>query len=381
VTQLAAPVVRAGRFPALDGLRALAVLLVVATHIGFQTGATFDGPLGALLARGDAGVAVFFLLSGFLLYGPHARAHLAGAPGPALGRYLQHRALRVLPAYWLLLLVALSTAARADAHPGEVALQVLLLNIYALGHLLPALSQTWSLAVEASFYLALPLLAHLAAPRDRRDEAAQLRAEARLLGALVAGALAWTLVVRTTGLLDERVAALWLPQHLDWFALGMGLAVLRAWHERGGRLRVLDQLGDAAGTCWAVAGLLFWLTTTPLAGPRGLEPPTAWAALLKHVLYGLAATALLLPAVFGVDPAAPVRRVLESRPARHLGRISYGVFLWHLLVLEAVYRLLDLELFTGHALLVTALVVPLSLLVAELSLRLVEQPALRRARR
>jgi len=381
VTQLAAPVVRAGRFPALDGLRALAVLLVVATHIGFQTGATFDGPVGALLARGDAGVAVFFLLSGFLLYGPHVRAHLDGAAGPPLGRYLQHRALRLLPAYWLLLAVALPSVARADAAPGEVALQVLLLNVYTPGHLLPALSQIWSLAVEVSFYLALPLLAQLTAPRGPRDGAAQLRVEARLLAGMAATALAWTVLIRTTDVLDERVAALWLPQYLDWFALGMGLVVLRAWHERGGRVRVLDQLGDAAGTCWAVAGLLFWLTTTPLAGPRGLEAPTAWAALVKHVLYALAATALLLPAVFGTDPAAPVRRVLESRPARHLGRISYGVFLWHLLVLEAVYRLLDLELFSGDALLVTALVVPLSLLAAELSLRLVEEPALRRARR
>ena len=370
-----APVVSAGRFPALDGLRALAVLLVVATHVGFQTGVTYRGTLGAVLSRGDMGVTVFFLLSGFLLYTPFVRAALSGGPAPAVRPYLRNRVLRVLPAYWVLLAVVLPTLDRS-APAGNLVANVLLLHVYPRGGLLAGLTQTWSLAVEVAFYLALPLLARLARPRGPRGEAAQLRAEARLLGGMVGAALVWTLVVRS-GVLDERVAALWLPQFLDWFALGMGFAVLRAWHDRSGLARVLDQLGDAAGSCWAVAALLFWLTTTPLAGPRGLDPPTTWEALAKHVLYGLASAALLLPAVFGTDGRSPVRRLLESRPARRLGRISYGVFLWHLLVLDVVFRVTPLDPFDGHALAVTALVLPLSLLAAELSLRLVEEPALR----
>ena len=172
------------------------------------------------------------------------------------------------------------------------------------------------------------------------------------------------------------MTTLWLPGYLDWFALGMGLAVLRTWREATGRGEALGQVAAAAGTCVLLAALLFWLSTSPLTGPRGLEVPTAWEALLRHALYGLTATALLLPVVLGRGSAW--ERVLSTRPARHLGRISYGVFLWHLVALDLVYRLPGLQPFDGHAVLVLALALPLSLLLAEVSLRLVEEPALRR---
>jgi peptidoglycan/LPS O-acetylase OafA/YrhL len=202
-----------------------------------------------------------------------------------------------------------------------------------------------------------------------------------LLAGMVAVAIAWTLTTRSIGVPDVRVTGLWLPAFLDWFALGMGLAVVRAWHDLSGRFTVLDQLGDAAGTCWAVAALLFWLTATPLGGPRGLQLPTTGQALTKHLLYGGAALFLLLPAVFGSDGRSVVRRVLEHPVARWLGGISYGVFVWHLLVLDLVVHAAGLAPFTGHLPLVAVLVLPLSVLVAWLSLRLVERPALDRKRR
>ena len=206
-----APVVRGDRYPALDGLRAQAVLLVVATHVGFQTGQTFSGPLGAVLARGDAGVALFFLLSGFLLYAPHARAHLDGPPPPPVRRYLRHRALRVLPAYWVLVAVVLLTLARDEAAPGEVAVQLLLLQVYAPDHLLVALTHTWSLAVEASYYLVLPLLAAALAPRRATTPERQVRRELLVLAALAALAVVWVVLVRGVGAVDPRVGGLWLP--------------------------------------------------------------------------------------------------------------------------------------------------------------------------
>ena len=79
--------------PALDGLRAVAAGAVLLTHVAFRTGQTQAGAGGAVLARFDAGVAVFFVLSGFLLY-PATRP---------LGRYALRRAARILPAYWVLL--------------------------------------------------------------------------------------------------------------------------------------------------------------------------------------------------------------------------------------------------------------------------------------
>lgn len=362
--------------PALDGLRALAVLAVVLTHVGFQTGTTARGLTGGVLARLDIGVTLFFLLSGFLLYRPFAAAHLRGTPAPGLRAYLRNRALRILPAYWVLVLVAVPLLTTDRASPGELARQLLLLQTATAGHLLEGLTQTWSLVVEAGFYLLLPALAWCARPRRPRSPAQQVRVELGLLAAMTVVALAWQAAVYSTAALDVRVAGLWLPGYLDWFAAGMALAVLRTWHETTGRGGVLDELASAAGTCWVVGGLLFLLATTPVAGPRGLFEPTAWEAVGKHVLYGVAAAFLLLPAVLG--RASVVRRALSTPVARHLGRLSYGVFLWHLVALHLVFQLPGLAPFRGQFWAVLALTLALSLAAAQLSLRLVEEPALRR---
>ena len=381
-TSVVSPAARVGgrvktgnRYPALDGLRAFAVLCVVFTHIGYQTGRTFHGTVGALLARLDFGVTVFFLLSGFLLYGPFVRDHLDGRRHLPVSSYLRNRALRILPAYWATLLVVLPVMTSAAGSPAEWVRHALLLQFTTPGHLLPGLSQMWSLCVEVGFYLLLPLLALLA-----RRGADPLRSHLRVLVGMALVAVAWTPITRSTGVPDPHISGLWLPAYLDWFALGMGLAVLRAWHDRTGRFQVLDQVGDAAGTCWSLALLLFWLTTSPLGGPRGLDMPTPGQALTKHLLYGAAATFLVLPAVFGNDERSVARRLLEHPLARWLGGISYGVFLWHLLVLHLVFEVAGLEPFTGHFLLVTAMLLPASVLVAWLSLRVVEQPALARKR-
>lgn len=362
--------------PALDGLRALAVLAVVLTHVGFQTGTTLRGLSGGVLARLDIGVTLFFLLSGFLLYRPFAAAHVRGGPTPRLRAYLRNRALRILPAYWVLVVVAVPLVTPERTSAGELVRQLLLLQTATAGHLLEGLTQTWSLVVEAGFYVLLPALAWCARPRRPRSPDEQLRVELAMLGAMSVLALAWQTAVHSTTALDVRVAGLWLPGYLDWFALGMGLAVVRTWREATGRAGVLDELASAAGTCWAVGGLLFLLATTPLAGPRGLLEPTAWEAVGKHVLFGVAAAFLLLPAVLGQDSG--VRRALSTPVARHVGRISYGVFLWHLVALYVVFALPGLEPFRGDFWVVLALALGLSVAAAEVSLRLVEEPALRR---
>src|SRR4051812_26100870 len=89
------------RLPALDVLRVVGAAAVVGVHVGFNTGAVYQGVWGGVLARLDVGVAIFFVLSGFLLFRPFALARATGARRPGTGRYLWRRALRILPAYWL----------------------------------------------------------------------------------------------------------------------------------------------------------------------------------------------------------------------------------------------------------------------------------------
>src|SRR5215831_326317 len=92
----------------LDGLRAAAAAAVLLTHVGGLTGYTVTGtPVSWVLSRGDVGVPIFFTLSGLLLYRPWAAAALTGSQTVPLGTYLRRRALRILPAYWAVVTVAL----------------------------------------------------------------------------------------------------------------------------------------------------------------------------------------------------------------------------------------------------------------------------------
>jgi peptidoglycan/LPS O-acetylase OafA/YrhL len=96
---------RPRHFPCFDGLRAIAAVSVVVIHTSFVSGLTTRSGVGIYTARLEIGVAVFFLISGFLLYRPFAAAHVAGLPSPVLGRFWVRRLLRIVPAYWLALTV------------------------------------------------------------------------------------------------------------------------------------------------------------------------------------------------------------------------------------------------------------------------------------
>lgn len=363
---------RSTRFPCVEGMRGLAALAVVLTHVGFDSGQSLSGAAGAPLARFDIGVAVFFLLSGLLLAAPFARAALGEAPRPSLARYVARRASRLLPAYWLVL-VAVLVVLRPEAvrTPVDVLVQVGLLQTYDDYRLLSGLAQVWSLGTEVAFYAALPLIGLLL----RR--AGTVRRQLWLLGGLGVSGVVFSGLVHGGLLLDRQLAPQWLPAHLLWFSLGVGLAVLTT---RAGQAspagRALTALASSPGTCWAAAGVGFWLACTPLTGPRGLTLLTASEAVSRELLYGLVALLLLVPAAAGPQDQGLLRAALRSRPAVLLGRVSYGLFLWHVLVLEKAADVLDLPYFHGRYLFLLAAVLPVSLVLATASWLLVEKPLL-----
>ncbi len=327
--------------PALDGLRAVAAAAVLLTHVAFRTGEYGRGAGGAVLARFDAGVAVFFVLSGFLLYGSTG----------SLRRYALRRAARILPAYWAVVAVVAVFWSVPATHWW--------LGQTYLGGLAGPLTQTWSLCAEVAFYLVLPGLAALA----RRWEWPVLA------GCAVLG-YGWIAGVHLLGGPDRML--LWLPGHLDWFAVGMAVAAVA----RRGVPGWLAQLAAWPGTCWAAAGSLLFLLSGPVAGPLTLAPVPGPAAVTKEAGYALVAALLLVPCALG-----PQRGPLASEPLRFLGRISYGIFLWHLVVLDVVYRLTGWADFTGRMLAVALLTGIFSILLGWLSWVLVERPALRLADR
>ena len=139
---------------------------------------------GALTARGEIGVSVFFLISGFLLYRPWAAAHLRRLGGPETQEFFVRRLLRIVPLYWVALTVFFLldrfAGVQATGPKGIADLPVYFLfgQVYSKEHVLHGLTPAWTLCIEVTFYLLLPLYAAaLARGRRNRTPSQQLRRE------------------------------------------------------------------------------------------------------------------------------------------------------------------------------------------------------------
>jgi len=318
------------RFPLLDGVRALAALSIVLLHVADGTGFARTNALGAFTARMDAGVALFFVLSGFLLYRPFLAARLEGRPAPSATRYLRRRLLRIIPPFWVAMLVMglLGWIAVLD---GTWWRYFGFLQNLSLETVLGGIRPAWSLCVEMSFYLVLPLWALAAARAFRgRPRATQVRAEAFALGAL---ALVSVVVRAVT--FDADHTSLWLvtlPAFLDWFAVGMGLALASvALAGREPRLALVRRPWLA----WAAAAACFAVVSLVVPLPRGLAAAKSVGAdSARHLLYVAVGALVALPGIFGIragaEPASrAIARFLGHPVMAWLGLVSYGIFLWH----------------------------------------------------
>ncbi|MFE7742961.1 acyltransferase family protein [Nocardia sp. NPDC057455] len=359
--------------PALEGMRGMAALGVLLTHVAFQTGAAGTPVVGRVWGRFDMAVAVFFALSGFLLWRPHAAAARGLDTAPPVGYYLRHRAARILPAYWVVVcaVLVLLPSAAGTAGLRVWASNLALLQVFVPLTLTDGLTQMWSLSVEVAFYLVLPVLAF--ALVRLRGPAARRRVPVLLALALLS--LGWNLIPVPTP--DAIHADNWLPGYLPWFAAGMILAELA---EHSVRLSRWWKVGANQPLMWAVAVAAFLLAATDLAGPAGLTRAEPWQYVVKMGLGAIIGFALLAPLVLR-DPAARAHRWLESPVAATLGRWSYGIFIWHLAVLSIVFPVFGILPFQGDFGYVLALTIAVTLPVAAASYALVEEPVRRWARR
>ena len=337
-------------FPALDTLRAVGALAVLTTHTTFQSGDYVGhGVWGTVFARLDSGVAIFFVLSGFLL----SRAYLARAaeraPHPSLRRYYRNRALRILPVYVVSVAIALVFVHQdAPMRWADWVRTLTLFDVYFEPRLPQGLTQMWSLAVEVSFYIVLPLLMLIGAGTGLRVRRALL-----LVLGMVAVSVAWqTGLAREVDDVSSGLPMSWLPGYLSWFAVGIALALAHVHAERSPDapwVRRIRMLGSVPGACWAMALGLLLLAATPLAGPALLFVATPAESVFKQFDYAVLAGLIVLTGVFTV-PGSRYLKVMSLPFLRHLGHISYSVFCIHLVVLHAVMTLGNFELFRGHGL-------------------------------
>ncbi|MEO6701469.1 MAG: acyltransferase [Jatrophihabitantaceae bacterium] len=367
------------RFPALDGVRSFAAFAVVCTHVGFISGRSLRSDLlGPILSRGDFGVALFFVLSGFLLYRPFALHVLAGAPRPRPVRFLWRRAMRILPALALFVLVTLTFITPYRVRASDYLQYLLLIQTYDHHDYDPNLAQLWTLAIEMSFYLLLPVLGALMA-RFAGSMRQALASQAVLLAVLAVVPVSFNLY--QLHYLQGSQALLWLPAYGDWFAIGMGLAVLscipRTEPVAAGLHRVLGEWAAAPGTCWLIAAVLYLISSLPLGNPRTLAPALFWQWTAQHALYGAAAFFVMLPLILGQHPQ--LDRVLGGRIARFGGNISYSVYLWHVPLMPKVQTALGYHEFDGHFVGLLAATLGCSVAAATASWYLLERPVLRYA--
>lgn len=363
------------RFPQLDGLRAGAAIAVFATHVALVAGFTSVHALGPLTARLNVGVALFFLLSAFLLYRPWVAARLDARPKPELGRYALRRLVRILPAYWMLLLVL--GLALPDQAPGALGsdwwVYFGLTQVYSMQTILGGLGVAWSLSTEVAFYLALPALAYatsrLLCGRPRRQ---QVRWELWGLGISVVAAFG----VRELADRNHWLATFnnTLPGKWPWFAAGLAFAVMSAaWSGCPAQARpwALRTSSEHPWLWWATAGAVLLLGAYGGVLPRDVFSMTHHELQLETLLFGVFAVSVMAPLVFSEQSTAHgPSRVLGARPVTWLGTISYGIFLWHYPVISWIQTWLQFD-----PLVITAAVsLAITLALATASWYLLERP-------
>jgi peptidoglycan/LPS O-acetylase OafA/YrhL len=314
------------RLAGIEGLRALAALGVLGWHVWIHpTNTTADGvPLGPLtkvLQNGRVGVTMFFVLSGFLLYRPFASAIVQRTQLPSIRTYFVNRALRILPAYWaVLLLVAVFFQDELLERPKQLLANMFFLQDYVGGYRPTAfhglgIAPAWSLCVEVIFYLVLPVLSiagFFLANVDAFDGTRAALAPAALLVTFGAVALGVTRMV--------HFGVQWhfdFPIHADWFGVGMLVSVLRVRWELG-RFTVPVWARRTAGVTAVALGLI----AVKLAYGERISFEEEQSILA--VSCGMVLALVVLPA-----PRSLLVRALQWRPLYAAGLASYSIFLWH----------------------------------------------------
>lgn len=337
----------AGHLDALDGLRGLAVLIVLASH--FSSAGLFPRP--ALHGVGKSGVYLFFVLSAWLL----AR-NLLQLPAGSLGRattwldYLLRRVLRIWPLYLAVLL--LSWWSFSAGWPVLYGIDTA--SLWRHLTLREGRSVLWSIPVEFSFYFLLPVLVvgMAAMLRHRWPPMVQAAVFAAALGVVT---LAWPPAQSI-----ENDVRLW--PYLAVFLCGAFAARVDAWLPG-------SRLGTRFWGWAAVLAMLAWCVSIPAIWNWLLGRPfEATVTRTWYLFFGVLWSVLLLALLHG---PAWLHRAFAWRPLRWVGMVSFSLYLWHMPVLAAMGRLRVAEVVP---LLAPWLVLAAALAVSWLSWRLFERP-------
>jgi peptidoglycan/LPS O-acetylase OafA/YrhL len=354
----APPDERLGYRPALDGLRAVAIGLVVLHHTG-----AFLVPTHAddLFPGGFLGVDVFFVLSGFLI--TTLLLERRGRERRPIVTFYERRALRLLPAVVVLLIVVSIVMVATDTQVSRIPTTFLVVLSYTTNwaelwgvDISKYVTHLWSLAIEEQFYLVWPLL--LYAGLRVVPSLSRLAWAALALGLVFA---LWRAVLWESG---EEWLRIYIRTDARADALLIGAALaLAPWRRLIGAVPS-GALAAAGAAALIVVALIAELT----------EPSAKWLYLGGLTVVAALVAVAIMALLAG---SSPLTAVLEWTPVVWLGRISYGLYLWHFPVFLYVGE--HGASWSSAARVVVGWSVALGATVA--SYRLIEQPALRFKRR
>jgi peptidoglycan/LPS O-acetylase OafA/YrhL len=379
------------RFPGLDAYRAIGMTMVMLIHVHASTNDVPGGYPGDVLRRMDLGLEIFFVLSGFLIFRPFVLALLSDRPGTPTRKYLRRRVLRIFPGYWFALVMAFILFGEpVQGVKGAVVFFGLLQSFVSDPQLLHGgIEQSWTLMTELTFYAFLPVFAAVLASFVRGRQAAH-RVRVMLVGVgllYLFGVLFRIAIVLISQSQTPEAGVvplayrmtLWMPGHLDLFAVGMAFAVFSAHAARGGGTpRAITWLADRPNVSWAIGGILFFVMT--LSSPPDEFFHFGAEYSMRLFGYGVIAAFLLVPSFFGDQSKGALRRFLASPVMVYLGTVSLGFYLWHLHILEQLREWMDLSAFegtTGDFVKLGVLTFLLALVAASFSYFVVERPFLR----
>jgi peptidoglycan/LPS O-acetylase OafA/YrhL len=392
---------RTKRTAGLDGLRAIAALSVLCLHVWLYgqpdpARPRRSGVLEHAVFELRLGLVFFFVLSGYLLYRAFAGAALRGAGRVDVRRYARRRVARIVPAYWLSLVGAVALLWSSRGGPGVrlpdaggLPLFAVFGQNYSHATFMRLNPVTWTLCLEAAFYLALPLIG-VAAYRFARGRFA---AQAWLLIGLIGVGVAYAAAHRAAGW--DAMAGKALPAYLPHFACGMLVAL---WAERrralgastaGGEVTAARGAPPLPGEVTAARGAPplpgrvtaalviggfglavadgFWHAVSPASDPA--------LAIVGDIPAAVGFAAVVAAVVAGRGPSIEWTR---ARPLAWVGLVSYGIYLWHvpLILFARSNGLLPFGFVPA-----LAAMLPPVLAVAAASWYLVERPLMARAER
>ena len=362
-----------GNIDALDGVRAIACLSVVMLHINLIT--TRDIPLwdpqsipsllSALAFAGDTGVTLFFILSGFLLFLPYAKSLLFDdAAWPSTRRFYLRRALRILPAYYislLLMVIFFNPAYFQTDHWRQWFFFLTMFMDSSVTTYKQLNGPFWTLAVEWQFYLLLPWLALGIGWLVRR--VGSLRGRMLMLVACLSVLAAWGIATRSLGvyltaypnasvILPPSIMRYVLPfiygpttsglhgKFLEDFAVGMLVSCLYILaqklpedHRFHSIMRISAPWLLMLAFVWLVLMAMWKLNSSQPHTWDLFDPLNSSYSIVGEFCFALGYGCFVTAVLFGKDW---LKWPFEWKPLRWIGILSYDVYMWHLLLLESL---------------------------------------------